>query len=69
MSIAQELGVSELKADVLSNNKGMNQIFSRSGLRYVTRSDFGVVTYTFFLDSESHVAPMSHDDIDPAAAE
>ena len=57
VEIARKLGINELKADVLADNKGMNAIFQRSGLRFVRRSDFGVITYTFFLEIEEKGAP------------
>ena len=57
MSIAQKLGVSELKADVLADNRGMNEIFKRSALRFIRRSDFGVISYTFFLETAEKGSP------------
>jgi len=47
IEIANQRGIPRLKADVLSDNKGMNKIFQNSGVLFVRRSDFGVVTYTF----------------------
>jgi len=51
IDIAREQGIQHLKADVLSDNKGMNVIFERSGVKCRKRSDFGVVTYLFDLDA------------------
>jgi hypothetical protein len=53
VEIAQKVGVSKLKADVLADNRGMNVIFKRSGIRYTSRADFGVITYNFDLTNEN----------------
>lgn len=50
IEIARELHIPKLKADVLRDNKSMNNIFERSGMSYLKRSDFGVITYTFDLE-------------------
>lgn len=49
-SIAKQRGLEKLKADVLSDNKGMNTIFERSEIPYTKQSDFGVITYLFELE-------------------
>lgn len=51
VEIAKHLDISHLKADVLIDNKGMNAIFEHGGVSYRKRSDFGVVTYMFDLQS------------------
>jgi GNAT superfamily N-acetyltransferase len=51
VQIAKVVGLSKFKADVLSQNKEMNAIFQNSGVPFVRRTDFGVITYLF--DSES----------------
>eukprot|EP00934_Nitzschia_sp_Nitz4_P005535 Nitzschia sp. Nitz4//NODE_657_length_7541_cov_75.275047//3346//5292//NITZ4_additional_000096-RA//-1//CDS//3329532022//5525//frame0 len=56
MDIARSQGIPQLKADVLTDNKGMNTIMERSNIPYTTRSDFGVKTYTFDLEDKD--APM-----------
>jgi GNAT superfamily N-acetyltransferase len=53
VEIAKNVGLPKLKADVLADNKGMNIVFEKSGVRYMRRSDFGVMTYTFILETES----------------
>ena len=53
--IAKTLGVTELKADVLSDNKGMNTIFEKSQTPFSKTSDFGVVSYMFDLAKESMI--------------
>jgi RimJ/RimL family protein N-acetyltransferase len=53
VEIAKNVGLPKLKADVLADNKGMNIVFQKSGVRYMRRSDFGVMTYTFILETES----------------
>jgi GNAT superfamily N-acetyltransferase len=53
LEIARGLGLSKLKADVLSDNKGMNKIMERSSAPFRKQSDFGVITYTFDLESEN----------------
>ncbi len=50
MDIARVNRVAKLKADVLSDNKGMNAIFERSAIPYTKQSDFGVITYMFDLE-------------------
>lgn len=50
---ARALGLQNLKADVLGDNRGMNAIFKKSGVPYVTSSDFGVISYRFRLDDEN----------------
>merc|ERR1712154_463264 len=50
MEIAKELGMNKLKADVLSDNKGMNAVFEKSGISFVRSVDFGVYTYIFDLE-------------------
>lgn len=50
IDVAKQQGIQHLKADVLNDNKGMNIIIERNGVKYRKRSDFGVVTYLFDLD-------------------
>lgn len=50
LEIAQKLGVNKLKADVLSDNKGMTTILEKSKFNFRKQSDFGVITYTFDLE-------------------
>lgn len=54
LEIARKRGVDKLKADVLADNKGMNGIFQKSGVPFVRRSDFGVITYRFDLVGDSN---------------
>lgn len=49
LEIAGGLGLSKLKADVLSDNKGMNKIMEQSPVPFRKQTDFGVNTYTFAL--------------------
>jgi len=39
----------QFKADVLSDNTGMRRVFENSGVPYLKRNEFGVVSYTFDL--------------------
>jgi GNAT superfamily N-acetyltransferase len=50
MEIARTSGLTKLKADVLSDNRGMNLIFERSQIPFTKTSDFGVMTYIFDLE-------------------
>jgi hypothetical protein len=52
VQIAKVVGLSKFKADVLSQNKEMNAIFQNSGVPFVRRTDFGVITYLFDLESD-----------------
>ena len=52
LTIARAYRLSKVKADVLADNMGMNQIFQNSGVKYVRRSDFGVITYTFDITED-----------------
>jgi RimJ/RimL family protein N-acetyltransferase len=52
MEIAKTTSIPKLKADVLSDNKGMNAIFERSRIPFKKTSDFGVVTYIFDLEEQ-----------------
>ena len=52
VKIAKVMGLSKFKADVLSQNKEMNAIFQNSGVPFVRRTDFGVITYLFDLESD-----------------
>jgi GNAT superfamily N-acetyltransferase len=50
MSQSGDRTTTQFKADVLADNKGMRHIFETSGVPFQKRTEFGVVTYTFFLD-------------------
>jgi hypothetical protein len=52
VQIAKVVGLSKFKADVLSQNKEMNAIFQNSRVPFVRRTDFGVITYLFDLESD-----------------
>ena len=52
IDVARECDVKALKADVLSDNRGMNAIFQRSAVKFTTRADFGVKSYVFDLSEE-----------------
>lgn len=52
LEIAKGVGLSKIKADVLSDNKGMNMILKRSKVPFEKQSDFGVITYTFDLEAK-----------------
>jgi GNAT superfamily N-acetyltransferase len=40
----------QFKADVLADNKAMRHVFETSGVPFQKQTEFGVVTYTFFVD-------------------
>jgi RimJ/RimL family protein N-acetyltransferase len=45
----------QLKADVLSENRPMRHVFEKSGIPYTVRSDIGVITYIFDLSATEYV--------------
>ena len=51
LNTSEEFGIRQFKADVLADNKAMNHIFSKSGVPFQRKSDFGVITYIFDLPS------------------
>lgn len=51
MAIAAKCGIKHLKADVLADNKVMNQIFETMGIPYKRKLEFGVYSYLFDLPS------------------
>lgn len=53
IEIAKQQGIEHLKADVLSDNEGMNIIFKRASVKHRRRTDFGVATYVFDLTEPS----------------
>ena len=64
LEIAPTLGVTQLKADVLSGNKAMITIMERSPVPYSKQSDFGVFTYTFDLSGWQPTPVLQQDDDD-----
>ncbi|CAB9530259.1 Acetyl-CoA hydrolase N-acetyltransferase GNAT family fusion protein [Seminavis robusta] len=42
--------LTRFKADVLADNRGMRHVFESSGVPFRKHTEFGVVTYTFYLD-------------------
>ena len=54
-TITTAYGFTQFKADVLADNKGMNYIFQHTGIPYTKKSDFGVYTYIFDLQSGNEI--------------
>ena len=55
ITITTAYGFTQFKADVLADNKGMNYIFQHTGIPYTKKSDFGVYTYIFDLQSGNEI--------------
>jgi GNAT superfamily N-acetyltransferase len=49
VEISRFFGIPKFKADVLGQNRGMQAVFKKSGIPYMTRTDFGTITYLFDL--------------------
>ena len=56
VGIAREQGVSRFEADVLAQNQGMLEVFSKSGLPMKRRREGNVVHVTLSLESDSRTA-------------